>query len=63
MKILYSSQFIRSFKKLPCEIQNIYRVKEKLFINNQFDYRLNTHKVKIFAAICEDFHAEISSYN
>ena len=46
MKIFYSSGFLRSFKRLPLEIQNIYRSKEEIFRQDQFDPRLRTHKLK-----------------
>ncbi len=46
MKIIYSPQFLRSFKKLSEEIRDILRIKETLFRKNQFDPRLKTHKLK-----------------
>jgi len=46
MIIYYSSQFLKSFKKLPKDIQKIYRTKEKIFRENPFDPRLKTHKLK-----------------
>jgi mRNA-degrading endonuclease YafQ of YafQ-DinJ toxin-antitoxin module len=46
MTIFYSPQFIRSFKKLPSHIKNIYEIKEKLFISDPFHPELNTHELK-----------------
>lgn len=46
MKLFYSPQFLRSFKKLPFEIQAEYRLKEYIFRENFFDPRLRTHKLK-----------------
>lgn len=45
MKILYSSKFIRSYKKLPDEVKKSAEEKEKIFRQNPFDLRLKTHKL------------------
>ncbi|KKS15906.1 MAG: Plasmid stabilization system [Parcubacteria group bacterium GW2011_GWB1_41_6] len=46
MRIFYSSRFLRSFKKLPKNIQDLFRVKESVFHRNPFDSQLKTHKLK-----------------
>jgi len=46
MKIVYSSKFLKSFKKLPNDIQNLFRFKEIIFRENPFDPRLGTHKLR-----------------
>lgn len=46
MKILYTSHFIRSYKKLPKEIKELAKKKEKIFRKNPFDPRLKTHKLQ-----------------
>jgi len=45
MKILYSSKFVRSYKKLPNKIKDLAKKKEKIFRKNPFDSRLKTHKL------------------
>ncbi len=45
MKILYLKKFVRQYKKLPEEIQNLAEKKELLFRKNIFDPRLKTHKL------------------
>ena len=46
MRIVYSPKFLRSFAKLPHDIQNDFRLKESLFREDIFDSRLKTHKLK-----------------
>lgn len=46
MEIFYSPQFLKSFKKLPKEIQDLFRVKEIIFRKNPFNPILGTHKLK-----------------
>lgn len=46
MKIFYSPKFLRSFEKLPKDIQNLYQIKETIFRQDSFDHRLKTHKLK-----------------
>lgn len=46
MRILYSSRFLRSFKKLPGKIQDEFRRREGIFRRNPFDPILKTHKLK-----------------
>jgi len=46
MRILYSSRFLRSFKKLPDKIQDEFRRREDIFQRNPFDPILKTHKLK-----------------
>lgn len=45
MGILYSSKFIREYKKLPDDIKNKAEEKEIIFRQNPFDDRLKTHKL------------------
>ncbi len=45
MKILYSSKFDRSYKKLPNKIKKIAEEKENIFRQNPFDKKLKTHKL------------------
>lgn len=45
MKIIYSSKFIKEYKKLPEEIKITAEFKEKIFRNNPFNKILNTHKL------------------
>jgi mRNA-degrading endonuclease RelE of RelBE toxin-antitoxin system len=46
MNILYTRQFIRSFSKLPKNIQEIYRIKEQIFKENPSHPLLGVHKIK-----------------
>lgn len=46
MRIFYSPQFLKSFRKLPKEIQCLYRIKEVVFRENPLDPGLGTHKLK-----------------
>lgn len=46
MKIVYSSKFIREYKKLPSLVKDQAEQKEKLFREDPFDPRLRTHKLK-----------------
>ena len=45
MKILYSSKFVRSYKKLPNKIKDLAKEKEKIFRKNPFDPKLKAHKL------------------
>lgn len=45
MKIDYSPEFARSFKKLPHELKIKFIEKEKIFRKNFRDPRLKTHKL------------------
>lgn len=45
MEIIPSALFLRRFKKLPREIQHRAVEKEKVFVSNPFDPRLDTHKL------------------
>jgi len=45
MKVLYSPCFVRKYKKLPNKIKNLIENNEKIFLENPFDKRLNTHKL------------------
>lgn len=45
MKIYYTNKFISSYKKLPEQIKILAEIKEKLFKENPFDSRIDTHKL------------------
>ena len=45
MLIRISSKFRKSYKKLPANIKNKAKEKEKIFRNNSFDARLDAHKL------------------
>lgn len=44
--ILPTTQFKKSFRRLPRDIQKKTAEREKIFIANPFDPRLDTHKTK-----------------
>lgn len=46
MRILYTSKFEREYKKLPPEIWQEAKRREKIFRINPRDHRLKTHKLK-----------------
>lgn len=46
MELFYSPQFLRSFKKLSKEIQDLFRDKEIIFRKEPFGLVLGTHKLK-----------------
>lgn len=46
MKIIYSPQFAKSYKKIPNTVKTQAEVKEEIFRKNPFDPRLKTHKLK-----------------
>lgn len=45
MKIIYTSKFIREYKKLPQEIKLLAENKEEIFRKNPFNSVLQTHKL------------------
>ena len=45
MRILYSPEFARRYKKLSPEVQKKTEGREVIFRNNPFDPRLHTHKL------------------
>lgn len=45
MKIIYSPQFERAYKKLPLAVKKKAEKQEKLFRANPFDSRLKIHKL------------------
>jgi len=45
MEVLYSSKFIRSYKKLPEKVKKLAEEKEKVFRQNPFSPELKTHKL------------------
>lgn len=46
MLIIYSSKFIREYKKVPATIKVIAEKQEIIFRKSPFDTRLKTHKLK-----------------
>lgn len=46
MKILKTNRFLRAYKKLPQDVRDQFVSIEKILINNPFDQRLKTHKLK-----------------
>jgi addiction module RelE/StbE family toxin len=46
MKIIYSSEFSRRYKRLPDRIKELAKEKEEIFREDPFDQRLKTHKLK-----------------
>lgn len=46
MKIFYSPQFAREYKRLPLGTKEKAKKKEEIFRKNPFDFRLKTHKLK-----------------
>lgn len=45
MEIQYHRIFYKKFKKLPMKVQDEFKERLVLFINNKFDKRLNNHLV------------------
>lgn len=45
IEINYSRRFLKQISKLPSRIFNLAEKKEKIFRENPFDFRLNTHKL------------------
>lgn len=45
MKIIYTSKFLREYKKLPKNIKISAEEKEEIFRKNPFDSVLDTHKL------------------
>ena len=46
IKIYPTSHFVRAYKGLPQNIKERTKQKERIFLNNPFDPRLKTHKLK-----------------
>jgi addiction module RelE/StbE family toxin len=45
MRILYSSKFIKQYRRLPLKIKILFEEKEEIFRINQYDVTLKTHKL------------------
>lgn len=45
-KVKYSPQFFKGLKKFPKTQLKLLTKKEKVFLENPFDHRLKTHKLK-----------------
>ena len=45
-KIYPTNHFIKSYKMLPENIKTVAKNREIAFVNNPFDKRLKTHKLK-----------------
>jgi len=46
MKILFSQEFKKNFRKLPIQIQNLYHKQEEIFESNWKDSCLHTKKLR-----------------
>ncbi|MCX6712551.1 MAG: type II toxin-antitoxin system mRNA interferase toxin, RelE/StbE family [Candidatus Vogelbacteria bacterium] len=46
MEILYTSRFLRAYKKLSAEIKNKVEEKEKVILKDIFNKTLKTHKLR-----------------
>jgi mRNA-degrading endonuclease RelE of RelBE toxin-antitoxin system len=46
MKIIYSRKFLKSYQKLPKQIKEIYKAKEKILKEDPFNPLLGIHKIK-----------------
>ena len=46
MKILFSQEFRKNFRKFPIQIQNLYHKQEEIFEGNWKDSRLHTKKLR-----------------
>ena len=46
MKIIYSPEFLRRYDKLPGQVKEKAEQREEIFLNDPFDKRLKTHKLK-----------------
>ncbi len=45
MKVIYSSNFLRTYRQLPGNVKSRAEDKEIIFRKNPFDQRLKTHKL------------------
>ena len=45
MKIFYTPKFVKTYKKIPIKIRLLAVKKEKIFLANPHDPRLNTHSL------------------
>jgi mRNA-degrading endonuclease YafQ of YafQ-DinJ toxin-antitoxin module len=45
VKVSYSPKFVRQYKKLPWELQELAAKREDIFKKDPFDARLKTHKL------------------
>ena len=45
MQVLYSSEFVKRFKRLSANIKELAKEKEKIFRKDPFDASLKTHKL------------------
>ncbi len=43
MEIVYSSRFVKEYRRLPSRVRLLAEKKEKIFSKNQYDPRLKTH--------------------
>lgn len=46
MRIIYSPQFAKKYKKLTSDVKDIAQTKETIFRKDPFDSRLKTHKLQ-----------------
>ncbi len=59
-KVKYSSTFFKALRKLPKAQLKFLEIKEKIFLNDPFDPRLKTHRLKGEMA---DFYSFSVSYH
>lgn len=60
MKVSYASKFVRQYKKLPWEIQELAAKRESIFRQDPYDPRLKTHKL---SGVLEGLHSFSVNYS
>lgn len=56
MEVIYTKRFVKMYKKMPIEIQELFYKKESIFKNNIFDERLSTHKLHGLLSLYYSFY-------
>lgn len=46
MEIIYGQKFAKEYRKLPKNVKEVAKSKEKMFRKNPFDPQLKTHRLK-----------------
>lgn len=63
MEIIYSTKFLREYKKLSIPIKRLAEKREQIFRINQYDPRLKTHalqnKLKGFSAFSINYQIRV----
>jgi hypothetical protein len=62
MRIFYSKKFLKSYQKLPKNIKEIYKSKEKVLKENPLDPLLGNHKINIIKLLCFFSYLQNKSY-